>query len=538
VNAVTALNATLPRREDHGDLIVLHLQGTYREMGRQQVELLGPLARQTYDLHRSDWAGLLKTLGPLADVDRFLPRFWMTVGPRYDRSGTYDEILGIGDALGVSRASAWRGVFGTLGGGTTTFVATRSATADGAAIMAKNSDWPDRYGRRPPMVTHYNPTNGDMRHVMAGWPLTPLGAAGINEAGLAFGLNFFNADQVLALGLPRWPYRRVLQKAATVPEAIRMITGSPNRGISGFISLADANGDIALVECVPGECEVVRPEGDWFAQSNHARAEKMIKHDRGRSLGSFTRRPAMEAAVQAQLGQITPEVASVILRNRSNSSYLNESTVANLSAFHSVVAHPASRTLWHSTARQPQAPFGELVPFTTSAEKSPAAPLPADPRFGTTEMERETAVVGELRKAMRLFDEGSVQEAAAIWDGFAQKGEPLAQPHRLAWARARARWVSGRLAEAEEILAGLDLENTPFDVRANAMVARASVLDRLGRRQNAVETYARAQAYLEANSQYNDGLISPLHKPIVEGLKSPQDGKPMPEFPGLQGIPA
>jgi hypothetical protein len=372
---------------------------------------------------------------------------------------------------------------------------------------------------------------------MASWPLCPLGTSGINEAGLAFGLNFFNADQVLALGLPRWPYRRVLQKAATVPEAIRMITGSPNRGMSGFVSLADANGDIALVECVPGECEVLRPEGDWFAQSNHARTEKMIKHDRGRSLGSFTRRTAMEAAVEAKLGQITAEVASVILRDRSNSDYLNESTVANLSAFHSVVMHPASRTLWHSTARQPQAPFGELVPFTPGAEKSPAAPLPADPRFGTPEMERETAVIGELRKAMRLFDEGSAQEAAAIWDRFAEEEEPLVQPHRLAWARARARWVSGQFDEAREILAGLDGENTPFDVRANSLVARASVLDRIGRRQEAIEAYARANAYLEANPAYNDGLISPLRKRIAEGLKSAQDGKPMPEFPGLQTIP-
>jgi hypothetical protein len=372
---------------------------------------------------------------------------------------------------------------------------------------------------------------------MAGWPLTPLGAAGVNEAGLAYGLNFFNADQVLAFGLPHWPYRRVLQKAATVPEASRMITGSPNRGISGFVSLADASGDIALVECVPGECEVVRPEGDWFAQSNHARTGKMIKHDMGRSLGSFTRRSAMEAAVEAQLGQIAPESASRILRDRSNSSYLNESTVANLSAFHSVVVHPASRTLWHSTARQPQAPFGELVPFTPGAEKSTEGPLPADPRFGTPEMERETAVVKELRTAMRLFEEGSVQEAAAIWDRFAEKGEPLVQPHRLSWARARGRWVSGRLAEAAEILAGLDVENTPFDVRANAMVARASVLDRLGHRQEAVEAYTRAQAYLEANSQYNDGLISPLRKRTAEGLKTAQEGKQMPEFPGLQGIP-
>ena len=43
--AVTALRRP-PRREDRGDLIVLHLYGLYYEMGRQQAELLGPVARR------------------------------------------------------------------------------------------------------------------------------------------------------------------------------------------------------------------------------------------------------------------------------------------------------------------------------------------------------------------------------------------------------------------------------------------------------------------------------------------------------------
>ena len=36
----------------------------------------------------------------------------------------------------------------------------------------------------------------------------------------------------------------------------------------------------------------------------------------------------MEAAVEAQVGKITPQVASDILRDRSNSRYVNDSTVA------------------------------------------------------------------------------------------------------------------------------------------------------------------------------------------------------------------
>ncbi len=525
------------RREDVGDLIVLRLYGSYREMGRQQVELLGDVATDIYRMHREDWLLLLSGFGPVAGfADRFLPRFWMFAARKRDDSGFYDEIAGIGDGLGVSPPAAWRGVFGSLGGATTTFVATRSATADGAAIMAKNSDWPDRYGRRPQMVTVYHPDNGDMRHVMAGWPLTPLGAAGLNEAGVALGINFFNADQVLALGVPRWPYRRVLQRAETVEDAVRIIRDSPNRGMSAFVSLADAQGDIAIVECTPGDCEVFRPDGDWFAQSNHARTEKMMKHDRGRSLDSFTRRPAMEAAVSARLGKITPQVASTILRDRSNSKYANESVIANTSAFHSVVMHPASRTLWHSTARQPLAPFGKLAPFSPlGATQAPE--LPAADGFASPEMQREADVIAEVRGAVRLFDGGDVAAACAIWDGFAETGEPLLEPHRLTWARARARWTLGRLEEAEELLKGLDSDAVPFDVRINGVVARAVAADRTGDRERALALYTRGQVLFAENAQYNDGLVAFLRKRIVAGLKAPLLDGPFPGTPALQRVP-
>jgi len=507
-------------------------------MGRQQIELLGPLARNIYELHRADWRLLLSGFGVLASIaDRFLPRFWMTAGPRYDDSGTYDEILGFSDGLGVSASAAWRGVYGSLGGATTTFVATRTATRDGNAILAKNSDWPDRYGKRPPLVIHYDPDNGDQSHVVAGWPLTPSGAAGLNASGVALGLNFFNADQILALGRPRWPYRRVLQRATSVEEGVKIITESPNRGISGFITLADAGGNIAMLECTPGDCEVFRPDVDWLAQSNHARTEKMVKHDRGRSLDSFTRRTAMEAAVTARLGTLDPTAASHILRDRSTSRFVNESVIANPSAFHSVIMHPTSRTLWHSTARQPLAPFGELVALSPNGVGPATKTLPADPGFGGPEMAREGLVIGELRKAMRLFDEGEVEAAGAFWDGLAASGEELVEPHRLAWARARARWTMGRLAEADAMLDGLDGDGVPFDVRINAVVAAAVVADRLGDREKAVRLYRQAESLFGMNAQYNDGLVAPLHRRIGAGLKGPLTKGPFPMTPGLQRVP-
>ncbi|MBI2914004.1 MAG: hypothetical protein HYY03_08800 [Chloroflexi bacterium] len=528
-----------PRREDIGDLIVLHLYGSYREMGRQHVELLGPLAREVYEAQRADWSRLIAGLGAVGRIaDTVLPAFWMSLWRRYEGSRLYDEILGIAGALGVSGVNAWRGAFGVLGSGTTTFLATRAATADGSAIFAKNSDWRDGYGLRRPVVIHYDPDNGDLAHVIATWPLVTLPVIGVNEAGFALGANFFMADQVLGYGPTTWPRRRALQTVQSVEQGARAFTQARNRGLSGFVSMADAGGDIALVECSPRRCAVFRPEDDWFAQSNHARTAEMIPHDRGGSLDSERRRAAMEDAVRRHLGEITPEVAAGILRDRSNSPYVNESVVANTGVLNSTVVHPASRTLWHSTSKQPQAPFGEMIPFTPGDAAPTAPPIPADPRLGGGEMEHEARVIAEVRRAVRLFDGGKAEEAGAIWDRFADRGEPVLEPSRLTWARARVRFTLGRWQEADSLLARLDADAIPFDVRAHALVARAWIADRSGRRSEAVALHRRALAYLDANPRYNHQFtVAPLRGWVAAGLKAPQTNAPLPATPPLQRVP-
>jgi len=528
-----------PRREDHDALIVLHLYGTYRAMGRQQVELLGPLAREVYELQRADWARLIASLGAVGKiVDTALPPFWAGLWWRWEGSGLYDEVNGMADALGVSGTDGWRGAFGVLGSGTTAFVATGTATADGSAIIGKNSDWTDSYGLRRPVVVHYNPSNGDLPHVMATWPLLNCPVVGVNSAGFAIGLNFFMADEVLGFGPTQWPWRRALQKATSVREGIRIFKRARNRGLSGFISMADASGDIALIECAPRRLAVFRPKGDWFAQSNHARTKRMLPHDRGGAPSSDQRRAAMEAAVQPHLGKITPEIASLIIRDRSNSPYVNEAVVANTAVLNSNVVSPATRTLWHSTAQQPQAPFGEMLPFTPGDSAPDAAALAADPRLGTPEMDREAHVVAEVRRAVRLFNEGKVEDAGAIWDGFADGGEPLLQPHRLTWARARVRWTLGRWDEAAALLAALNSDDTPFDVRAHALVAGGWAADRADRREDAVRLYRQALAYLDTRPDYNHQFtIAPTRSWASAGLKTPQTEGPPQETPDLQKVP-
>jgi len=360
----------------------------------------------------------------------------------------------------------------------------------------------------------------------------------MNAAGLAISINFFDADTMLGLGIPRILYRRVLQRARTVPEALALLAEGGNRGGAGILTLADSDGAIALVECTAKACAVHEAGDDWFGQSNHTRTPAMHPHDQGRSADSDRRRTAIEAAVRRRLGAIDPVIATEILRDRSNTPFINDATVANLRVLNAVVLEPATRTMWHSTTRQPLAPFGEMIPLAVGDDAPSAAPLPADPRLGSAALQSEVETVAAMRQASRLFAIGRVGDAGAIWDRFAADPARGLEPHRLAWARARVRWSIGRLAEAEDLLAAADVDAAPFEVRAYARVARGLVADRQGRRAAALAHYREADAYLAAHPTYDAPfLVEPLHHWIGAGLGAPATAARMPAMPDLQCIP-
>jgi len=331
--------------------------------------------------------------------------------------------------------------------------------------------------------------------------------------------------------------RRALQTARTVEEGLRVFTNVRKRAMPTFMVMADTTGDIAMIECTPSEYAIFRPEGDWFAQANHARTAKMMPFDRYQSEDSFRRRAAMEAAVRPHLGAITPAVAAQILRDRSNSPYVNDSTVANLAVLNSAVLHPASKTLWHSTSMQPLAPFGEMVPFSVGADVSGVPSLPADPRLGTPETEREVAEVREARRALHLWLDGDMTGASAIWDALAQGGEPLLHPDRLAYVRGMARLAQGQLDDADALLATVDETRAPVAVRAASQILRGIAADRRARRDEAVSFYRRALNTLDSHPEYTDNQTRAFRVLITAGLAAPQIKGPLAPMPDLQQVP-
>ncbi|MBP1689469.1 MAG: Acyl-coenzyme A:6-aminopenicillanic acid acyl-transferase, partial [Deltaproteobacteria bacterium] len=203
VAAGTPLGADLrAHRQDRGALIVLDLYGSYEQMGRQQVELLGATSRELGDLYAGRWRALVRAQGLFGSVVNgvILP-LWAAFGGWREDSGFFEEAAGVAGALGTKGTDGVRFLYGgVFGGGSTVFAATRSATADGRAIIGRNVDWSDDSGRRRPVVARYHPENGDLVYLAASWPLIIVPIVGLNEAGLAISINFFDADDMIGLG--------------------------------------------------------------------------------------------------------------------------------------------------------------------------------------------------------------------------------------------------------------------------------------------------------------------------------------------------
>ena len=492
-----------PSRRDLGELIVLEVGGSYEEMGRQQAELLGDDLRRVYDVQRGDHErGVAR--GGLGNrlLDAIGIPLWSAVGGTFEDSHFHQELGGMAAGLGIPRRDLLRALL-SLGGGSTVFAATRSATADGQALIGRNVDWDDALGARRPLVVHLRPTNGDLEHVWAGWPLVGLPTVGVNQAGFALSFNYFETDPQVGMMLPQWPHRRALQVARSVEDGIRIFLEARERGISTFMVMADAAGDLAMVECSPKRCAVFRPEGDWFGQANHARTAEMIPFDRYRSPDSFDRRAGIERAVERRLPGLGPEAAAEVLRDRTTHPWPNASNVANLAVLNAAVVHPASRTLWHSTTMQPLAPFGEYVGFRLGEGAPAAAPLPASPWLASEAAARERASVAKARAALHALRDGRLAEARVGFDALLAEAPPVLDPARLALGAAAARFRDGDFAGAEAALAPARVEQAPDDVRIEALSLAALCADRLGRHDDAVPLQRAALALIDAHPEWN-----------------------------------
>ncbi len=101
---------------------------------------------------------------------------------------------------------------------------------------------------------------------------------GVNEHGLAVGMSFV-APKEIKPGLNFLVIvKMILEKCKTVKEAIDMLMKTPTSS-SHNITLADKNGDMAVVEMCSNHKEVRYPENNYMVATNHFVHKNMIKYD-------------------------------------------------------------------------------------------------------------------------------------------------------------------------------------------------------------------------------------------------------------------
>jgi hypothetical protein len=278
-----------------------------------------------------------------------------------------------------------------------------------------------------------------------------------------------------------------------VDEAIQLFQSDFPIIISSFGVLADAAGDMALLECTTARCEVFRPEADWFAHSNHARTASMMAEDLYRGPDSLDRRRLMERGVKSHLGRIDVARAARILRDRSEHEFPNASVVGNLFVLNAAIVEPARRTLWHSDALQPYAPFGRYIPITIGDVADPGPPIPASSFLETQAYSQEAAAVARVRAAQAAHDiDRDVERANQLWaEFFADPPTNLdLSPISIGWAFSLV--AAGRLDEATNVLDSHIDEAASREERVIAALLKGVCADGLGRRTDAVAHYAAA----------------------------------------------
>jgi tetratricopeptide (TPR) repeat protein len=167
-----------------------------------------------------------------------------------------------------------------------------------------------------------------------------------------------------------------------------------------------------------------------------------------------------------------------------------------------------------------------------------AKKLAADPRLEEATMRHQGEVIGSMRIAINLTDSRRLTEALALWNGVAGRNEAFVEPSRVAWARARILASMGRDHEADQLLAPLDADSTPAEVRVYALLARGALAGRLGRSEQALAIYHRAAQCLESLPQYaQSSLFAAAREQVTVGLTGAVPDGALLDLPDLAMVP-
>ncbi len=277
---------------------ILHLRGTYGEMGRQHgrlaQEVCGDMVLRYFD-------DVIETLikhsaESIANpASRLLKWLFYVMNSKRLGAEMREHCIGFDEALGAWRGRAERvavvpDIIHFLIGKTfpamavppscSSFMARDSATAAGKLLVGRNFDF---FGQgvwdANNTFIFMEPDDG-MKYCWIGAMGVPGSGQGMNEAGLIVGLHTkFNRD-VRLTGIPVFTLvGNILARCKSLDEATKMIAAQPRIcGLAIFIVDSKAR-DAVAAGFSANFMEIDRPENDVLVHTNHYISKEMKKYE-------------------------------------------------------------------------------------------------------------------------------------------------------------------------------------------------------------------------------------------------------------------
>jgi hypothetical protein len=270
------------------------------------------------------------------------------IGNNYQRLMNYHSALDIGHAkqlMGCSALAVWG-----------------DKTWDGNLLIGRNFDFyaGDRFAEDK-ILLFVNPANG-YRHAFVTWGGMTGAVSGMNEKGLCImvnatpsGIPFSSAMPVSILA------RNILQYAKNIEEAISMAEKSKTSISEQFI-IASAENNIAVsIEKTKDSQSVYSTSTPYMICTNHFQSEKLSSKEKNAKNSSKYRMDRMFELMDSTQS-FTPRNMVAFLRDKKgingiNIGLGNENSINQLTAHHSIVFHPHSKTLWISTSPYQEGAF-------------------------------------------------------------------------------------------------------------------------------------------------------------------------------------
>ncbi len=379
-------------------ITVAHLAGSYREMGRQQVELMEDGVRAGADFLLNDplYSSIFAyaETGGLADS----AESWAFDGVREECQGMAEAAERAGIEGWTTRAclntSYLLVILEDLQGprkpACTQFVAAAGATADGKTVHGRNLDWARlQFIIDHPTIIVRHP-EGKHSWLEVGFPGDTFALTAINDQGLMAAVNECTALSDRDTEGRDHPQlaREIMENCSTVEQAEQLVRAQDHASAEAIVVSDGKRGRAAVFEMTASHMGVryLDAAGLLFMTNHFQHPDMEALHDtRAEDHDTRTRLTRLEqllrpGGAESLYGALDATAAISVLRDRYN-PYTGEThppdlfdgggSIANNGALQSLVFLPAERVFYLALG-EPPVPYRKFVGFSLDELFQPA----------------------------------------------------------------------------------------------------------------------------------------------------------------------